>query len=76
MIKTVDKMKHGEKGRVISLGSSGALRCRLIDLGITPGAIVILQKAAPLGDPLQLNVRGYELTIRKHECSEIKVEII
>lgn len=60
---------------VTGLGCAGALRRRIIDMGITPGATVILRKAAPMGDPLEINVRGYELSIRRSEAREITVEI-
>ena len=72
--KTVNDMKIGERAVVPGLGCSGALRRRIIDMGITPGAVVILRKAAPMGDPLEINVRGYELSIRRSEAKEITVE--
>lgn len=71
--KTVNDMKIGETAIVKSLGCSGALRRRIIDMGITPGAVVIMRKAAPMGDPLEINVRGYELSIRRAEAREILV---
>ncbi len=71
--KTVNDMKIGETAVVTGLGCSGALRRRIIDMGITPGAVVILRKTAPMGDPLELNVRGYELSIRRSEAKEIRV---
>ena len=71
--KSVNDMKIGEQGTVVGLGCSGALRRRIIDMGITPGAHVVLRKAAPMGDPLELNVRGYELSIRRSEAREILV---
>ena len=72
--KTANDMKIGERAVVTGLGCSGALRRRIIDMGITPGAVVILRKAAPMGDPLEINVRGYELSIRRSEAKEITVE--
>ena len=72
--KTVNDMKIGERAVVTGLGCSGALRRRIIDMGITPGAVVILRKAAPMGDPMEINVRGYELSIRRSEAKEITVE--
>ncbi|MDD5796349.1 MAG: FeoA family protein [Oscillospiraceae bacterium] len=75
-MKTLDDIKIGEQGTVVSIGSSGALRRRIIDMGITPGAVVIKQKAAPFGDPLEINVRGYELSIRRSEAKEIMLENI
>ncbi|MCR4924749.1 MAG: ferrous iron transport protein A [Clostridiales bacterium] len=75
MQKTVDKMKPNEKGTVVSLGSSGAIRRRIIDMGITPGAFVVMRKTAPMGDPIEINVRGYELSIRKSEAKDILIEV-
>ena len=74
MQKTVDRLKKNECGRVVSLSCTGALRRRIIDMGITPGAQIILRKVAPFGDPLEINVRGYELSIRKSEAKQILVE--
>lgn len=71
--KTVNDMRIGETAIVTGLGCSGALRRRIIDMGITPGAVVILRKTAPMGDPLEINVRGYELSIRRSEAKEIRV---
>ncbi len=74
MEKTVNELKIGEKAIVTGLGCSGALRRRIIDMGITPGAVIIMRKAAPMGDPIEINVRGYELSIRRSEAKEITVE--
>ena len=74
MRKTVNELKIGEKAIVTGLGCSGALRRRIIDMGITPGAVIIMRKAAPMGDPIEINVRGYELSIRRSEAGEITVE--
>lgn len=73
MEKTVNDLRIGERAIVTGLGCSGALRRRIIDMGITPGAVIIMRKAAPMGDPLELNVRGYELSIRRSEAKEIRV---
>lgn len=75
MLKTVDKLKPGESGTVVSLASSGAIRRRIIDMGITPGAKIIMRKTAPMGDPVEINVRGYELSIRKSQAKEITIEV-
>lgn len=75
-MKTLDEIKIGEQGTVVRIGSSGALRRRIIDMGITPGAVVIKRKAAPFGDPIEINVRGYELSIRRSEAKEITLDSI
>ena len=74
MKKTVNDLQIGESGVVTALGCSGALRRRIIDMGITPGAHIILRKEAPMGDPIEINVRGYELSIRRSEAKEIEIE--
>lgn len=74
-MKHLDELGVGESGVVISIGSSGALRRRIIDMGITPGAQVVLRKVAPFGDPIEINIRGYELSIRKSEAKEILVGV-
>ncbi|MDR0314814.1 MAG: ferrous iron transport protein A [Oscillospiraceae bacterium] len=76
MKMTVDQMKIDQQGVVVSLGSSGAVRRHIIDMGITPGAVIIMLKRAPMGDPLKINVRGYELSLRKAEAKEITVEAL
>lgn len=76
MYKTLDKLHIGEKGTVVSLNCKGAIKRRIIDMGITPGAEIIMKKVAPLGDPIEINVRGYELSLRKSEASEITVEVL
>ena len=70
----LDRLKPGERGRVCNVGGSGALRRRLLDMGITPGTIVMVRKVAPLGDPIELCLRGYELSIRKADATNIEVE--
>lgn len=68
MLKTLDKFKIGEKGVITHVGGEGRLRRRLFDMGVTPGAEVFLRKKAPLGDPMEVHIRGYELTLRKTEA--------
>lgn len=74
MQKTVDSLKPGEQGVVMQLEGAGDLRRHIIDMGITPGAVIIMRKAAPMGDPLEINVRGYALSLRKTEARCITVE--
>lgn len=71
---SLKELKPNEIGTIKSIGGSGAIRRRLMDMGITPGAKIIMRKVAPLGDPVEINVRGYELTIRKVEADQVTVE--
>lgn len=73
---TLGSLRPGDRARVLSIGTQGALRRRILDMGITPHVVVQLLKVAPLGDPLELTVRGYQLSLRKQEASLIEVEII
>ena len=75
MEKTLDEFSIGEKGVVKMVLGDGQIRRRLFDMGITPGAEVFLRKKAPLGDPIEITVRVYELTLRKSEALCVKVEV-
>ena len=70
---TLDELKIGESGRILAVDGEGALRCRLLDMGLTPRARVTLQKVAPLGDPIEIRVRGYELTLRLEDAAKIEI---
>ncbi len=72
--KTLKQAKAGESVTVIKVAGEGALRQRILDMGLTKGAQVIIRKVAPLGDPLEITVRGYELSLRKREAACIVVE--
>ena len=76
MQKLLSDLKIGEEATIIGVLGEGRLRRRLFDMGVTPGATVYLRKKAPLGDPLELTVRGYELSIRKAEAEAIEVEAL
>ena len=65
----------GESGKIVKVNGDGAVRRRLFDMGVTPGANVMLRKKAPLGDPIEVNLRGYELTLRKVEAACVEVEV-
>ncbi len=75
MQKKLDTFKIGDKGIVTMVEGEGKIRRRLFDMGITPGAEMVLKKKAPLGDPLEVHIRGYELTLRKSEACLITLEI-
>ena len=69
MEKNLNSFAMGESGIIVSVNGAGKIRRRLLDMGITPGAEVYLRKKAPLGDPLEITLRGYELTLRKDEAA-------
>lgn len=70
---TIDDLKIGEDGVITQVGGEGALRLRFLDMGLIPGTKVLLQKIAPMGDPIQIQVRGYELTIRREDAQKIAI---
>ncbi len=70
---TLKDVRIGEKVTVLKVGGEGALRRRIMDMGITKGTEILLRKTAPLGDPLELTVRGYELSLRKADAEMIEV---
>ncbi len=71
---TLNELKIGAAAVITAVGGDGALRCRLLDMGIIPKTRVTLQKVAPMGDPIEIRVRGYELTLRVEEAKKIEVE--
>lgn len=71
---TLAKLMVGQNGNIISVGGKGALRMRLLDMGLIPGTKVAVKKIAPLGDPMQISVRGYELTLRKEDAANIELD--
>ena len=75
MLKKLDEFKVGETGLIKKVEGEGRLRRRLFDMGVTPGATVYLRKKAPLGDPLEVTIRGYELTLRKSEACLVVLEV-
>ena len=73
-MKTLRDVKIGESATVVKLHGEGAIKRRIMDMGITKGIVVKVRKVAPLGDPLELTVRGYELSLRKSDAEPIEVE--
>lgn len=72
---TLDKLPLGQEAVITAVGGEGALRCRLLDMGLIPKTRVRVEKVAPLGDPLELRVRGYSLSLRKEDAANIEVEV-
>ena len=73
-MKTLRQANVGDTVRVVKLHGEGAVKRRIMDMGITKGVEVCIRKVAPLGDPVEVNVRGYELSIRKADADMIEVE--
>lgn len=73
-MKTLRDVKIGETATIVRLHGEGALKRRIMDMGLTRGTQVLVRKVAPLGDPLELTVRGYELSVRKGDAELIEVE--
>ncbi len=74
MEKMLSEFSVGEKGIVKTVSGEGKIRRRLFDMGVTPGAEILLRKKAPLGDPIEITIRGYELTLRKTEAACVVME--
>ena len=74
MMKTLKEVKCGETVKVTKLTGVGAVKRRIMDMGITKGTDVLVRKVAPLGDPIEVTVRGYELSLRKADSEMIEVE--
>jgi Fe2+ transport system protein FeoA len=75
-MKKLSEFKIGDKGVIRNVAGEGRIRRRLFDMGVTPGANVILRKKAPFGDPIEITIRGYELTLRLSEAELISLDII
>ena len=75
MKKTLDQFSIGESGIVKTVVADGKIKRRLFDMGVTPGAEIFMRKRAPLGDPIEVTLRGYELTLRKDEAVCVTMEV-
>ncbi|NLZ84063.1 MAG: ferrous iron transport protein A [Clostridiales bacterium] len=71
---TLKDFKPGEEGTVVSIGQKGPIKRRIMDMGVTPGVNIKVIKVAPLGDPIEINIRGYELSLRKDEAELIEMK--
>lgn len=72
--RPLKELKPGEKAVIAKISGEGAVKRRLMDMGVTRGAEILVRKVAPLGDPIEVNIRGYELTFRKAEAENIIVK--
>jgi Fe2+ transport system protein FeoA len=74
-VKPLNQLKPKEKGKIVRLGGGGALRRRSLDMGVIPGAEVEVERVAPMGDPIEIKIKGYHLSLRKEEAANIYVEV-
>lgn len=73
-MKTLDQLSVGERGRVVQVDGEDEVSMRLLEMGLIPGTVITLIGTAPLGDPLELELRGYRLSVRKSEAARVNVE--
>lgn len=76
MTKFLNDFTVGESGKIVKVSGEVRVRRRLFDMGLTPGAELVMRKKAPLGDPIEITIRGYELTLRKIEAACVEVELL
>ena len=74
-VKPLSELEPAEKGIIVRVGGKGEIRHRLLDMGVVTGAVVEVERVAPLGDPVQIKVKGYDLALRKEEAENIQVEL-
>jgi len=76
MTTTLNEMTPGKKGRILKIAGRGMIKKRIIDMGMVPGTEVEMERYAPLGDPIEIKVKGYHLSLRKEDASLILIELI
>ena len=72
--KSLKELKPGEKGKITKVSGTGSVRRRILDMGVVAGAEIELERKAPLGDPVEVKIKGYHLSLRKEEAANIYVE--
>lgn len=75
-VKMMNELEKGEKGRIVKIGGKGSVHRRLLDMGLVSGTEIEMERVAPLGDPIEIKVKGYNLSLRKEEAASIEVEVI
>jgi Fe2+ transport system protein FeoA len=75
-LKSLNELKNGDCGKVVKITVTGKMRQRLVDMGLTSGSTVEMQRVAPLGDPMEIRVKGYNLSLRRNEAACITVEVL
>jgi len=74
-VKMLSDLNKGDKGKIVKISGSGSVHRRLMDMGLVSGSEIEMQRVAPLGDPIEIKVKGYNLSLRKEEAASIKVEV-
>jgi len=74
-VKSLGEMQVGEKGQISRVAGGGQVRRRLLDMGVIPQTVVAVERIAPMGDPIWIRLRGYQLSLRKHEAANVFVEV-
>ena len=74
-VKLLSELNCGEKGRIVKIGGIGSIRRRLLDMGLVSGSDIEMERVAPLGDPIEIKVKGYNLALRRQEAATIQVEV-
>lgn len=74
-IKTLGELKKGDKGKIVKISGSGSVHRRLLDMGLVSGSEIEMQRVAPLGDPIEIKIKGYNLSLRKEEAARVEVEV-
>lgn len=69
-------LKPGQKGKVLKINARGETNKRIVEMGVTPGSVVEVERVAPLGDPIDIRVKGYHLSLRKDEAGGIEIEVL
>ncbi len=75
-LKYLSEMSNGEKGKIKKIKLSGSIRQRLTDMGMVTGSEIVMERVAPLGDPIEIKLKGYDLSLRKEIASKIEIEVI
>ena len=73
--KPLRELKPGEKGKIVRIGGGGGVHRRILDMGVVPQTEVEMERVAPLGDPIEVKIKGYHLSLRKEEAANIYVEV-
>jgi len=76
VVKPLSEMKAGEKGRISQVGGSGQIHRRILDMGVIPQTTVEVERIAPMGDPMWIRLKGYQLSLRKSEAANVYVEVV